>query len=257
MLSILLGFLMINIVFLAHELGHILALRKRNIEIEEIGLGYQLPYVPALSVNLFGWKFTIHPLLIGAYVGMSEKGLVDRIKLPFREDIAICRAGIAANLYLSLALIPVYLIVSGKIIALVHILSFFQAVKWMFIIAGVIAGFKIILLIFETLPLVATKSFFFALLAYSVIVRPVRPMHGILALGDLGSLIIDFPNFLLLTALFSFFIAVLNMLPFSMLDGGKIIMLKKISRDGFIVVSRFERALDWGFLFLVIKDFIL
>jgi membrane-associated protease RseP (regulator of RpoE activity) len=100
-LSIAVAIGLIVLVVLAHELGHVFAMRRYGIRIAELGIG--LPFAPKLSVacgNRFlgpEFRLVITPWLVGAYV-KPEGNEDDPFQgLTFRDKTHINGAGILAN----------------------------------------------------------------------------------------------------------------------------------------------------------------
>lgn len=196
--------------FLAHELGHYFVMRRYGIEVTEIGFGMPIPMFPYLLINLpkqFGSTiFRINPIPILAYVKQSESGLEREKLLPYASRAHINAAGIVVNICLfwifefaNLSLQGEWLpaILCGLICWLCWKFSkFFGA--YIVPVLSIISLVAITFLVLKT-PLVE--------LGYS-------------SYGRMASDISDNVQLLPSLAGISFALAIVNMLPISICDGG-------------------------------------
>ncbi len=198
-------------IVMAHELGHYLAMRRHNIPVTEIGLGIPLPKVPHLRVRVRGGKvpvyFCLHPLLIGAYVKPTLRGIVYMKRLGYVDYAEVYGAGILANYTGAVTLIALLVLLKGS---------------WNFVIPLAVAGCIFWLrrpLSAFLLPL--TSLFALAFTAYGLYLVPLRQAgpSEIIAFAQAPS----WEEVVTRVAIFSFSLGLLNSLPFPILDVGNII----------------------------------
>jgi len=98
-IGIVLIVLWIMISLIIHELGHLLALRKNHVQIQEIGLGIPLPRITA-SFEKRGIVFKLSPLLLAAYVKVADNEY--QTKLTLNEVLLVDISGCLMNFGLAL-----------------------------------------------------------------------------------------------------------------------------------------------------------
>lgn len=108
-------FIVIAGVFLAiiiHELGHLFAMKKCGVEVEEICFGFFPNIFPSISLpaKFIGenTNFTISLLLLGGYVRPSESGQIVMGILPYKDRAIISGSGIIWNLIFGFTIYAFY-----------------------------------------------------------------------------------------------------------------------------------------------------
>lgn len=147
LLTILLGLLS----FTAHEMGHYEAMRRCGIRIREVSLlGFPFPFVSSLRWTRGETTWSIHPLLLGAYVRpytRKEMGKKDGLQsvavdgededdegeqvssLGLKDQLYIYANGPLANVVFALALLT-----------LIYLIICFQTGNWRSIVLALLSG---------------------------------------------------------------------------------------------------------------------
>lgn len=225
---LLLSFVFILFSLAVHEIGHAIAYRKCGIIIEEIGLGAPPPWLPSwvpslrlpLRGRFIGITLVINPVPLGAFVVAKEKDDEKFEQLPYSDQATIFGAGLIANIIFSAS-------------ALILVLLFFSALPLtssttlaigfvaLFIIAVVYLLRRIIC--FLVFPIVGAGLLVIALVGglsmggYILDTASSADVSGILQVTS------GVGETLLLAAFFSFFLVLINILPFYPFDGGCIV----------------------------------
>ncbi len=252
MLSIITVIFALLIVIVVHEMGHVIAMRKRGIYIKEFGIGIPIPYVPSISLSgkwLGNLKIVFHPLLIGAYVRFSERAGRKIKRLPPKDQIAICLGGVKANLHLFWLTFLTALIIANKLSSSLLISIGLEMLR-----ALVIA--YVVIYIWKFIPRVVTRFILLGLLSYLTF-RDTHSTGGPIAIVKLGvSVVHNAASFFAYISVISVSLSLMNLMPFSFLDGGKVSEIRhKYGLDKKREESPFEKkcitAADLGFLLLM------
>ncbi|WP_020525864.1 M50 family metallopeptidase [Catelliglobosispora koreensis] len=196
-------------VVIVHEAAHALAMRRLGVHIEEAGIG--LPIPPVLRINTWwGWRLSLSPWLVGAYVSATKKDTEYLDQLPYRQRAWYLNAGIVANLLLGFAAVAAHGLINGY---------------WPLVLAS--AGFGIGVWISRH-QLAAYVIPFAAIPALASVVAGLvlswtqgKTGMGFADFGDIApATAAGIPSFV---ALISFAVAWLNMLPLFGLDNGRVI----------------------------------
>lgn len=199
-MTIVLFFIILSVLVVAHELGHFIAAKSAGVRVDEFGLGF-----PPRLAKLFSWRgslFTLSWLPFGGFVKMEEEG---------ERKISVLLAGVLANVILAWLLFSVVLMLGiesgGEIIQR----GFFGGLWHGLLTTGKIAWLTISAL-FHISP--------------SDVVGPV----GLVGLvGEAKSLGLSYV--LYFTGLISVNLAIINLIPIPALDGGRalIVLIERLS----------------------------
>lgn len=89
-----------------HELGHYEAMRRCGIPVSEVSLlGFPIPGLPSIRINRNGTTWSIHPLILGAYVRATDNTSMAALSLP--KQLYIYGNGVVANVVYSFILLGV------------------------------------------------------------------------------------------------------------------------------------------------------
>ncbi|MEK7630239.1 MAG: site-2 protease family protein [Patescibacteria group bacterium] len=237
--------LLFTIIF--HETAHWLAMRRLDIEIEEVGIGYPVKFLPS-------WKFkigkfpalVISPLLIGAYVKPTEEGERKLNNLSYKDKASIYGAGVVANLVFAAMITMIIGIFTGHLskigylfIALPIVILFFRDFFCRYIIP--LLGAIILFLIPAGL-----------FLGWFQLIGPIETFR------EAGNM--DWLQSLTFLIVISFSLAVMNILPLTPLDGGLIakeLIKKRIGDEYSVKISKISTAFFYCFItFVIISDII-
>lgn len=209
---------LILLVMAVHELSHGMIMRKYGIKVPEAGLGLPIPHLPSLSIRVSPtFTFKIHPFLIGAYVRPAEEERIEKLFYP--EKAHIYGAGIIANFIMGFLMIMPWMIVkivkqpetwaANLPVLLVMMLLIF--ILWKF--SGKISAY-----VFPFLGVVMTGY-----LVWSIISAGVgESLMGPIGLVTMAFGFTSFYQVMMWGALISVGFAMMNLLPFLPLDGGRI-----------------------------------
>jgi len=199
-----------------HEIGHAIAMHKCGVKITEIGLGMPVG-LPHLSFRLNRWKdiqFTIHPLLLGAYVKPAD-GETERMKtLSFWDNVFMLCNGVQGNMLFGL-LIAAGVLITKPVIT--------ETIWYEF---GIVTILALLLITFSracsklTLTLIPACVMLLVKLAKSSSLDLMGPV-GIVQ--ETVNNTPDLHSALNMGFSLSVSLVVLNLLPICPLDGGKII----------------------------------
>lgn len=208
-------FLVITTIILSlvvHELGHAIEMKKRGIEIEEMGIGIKIPWLAlAFKSTYFDCPVYISPLLLGAYVKPTPAGKKTMEGLDYKDQAIIYGAGVWMNFSFTLFLLIISIFVKplpmvGAIalsVCLVVILMKNFFCRYVILLIG-IASLGLLAYIFVSAPIQETVG------GPASVFRHASEAKT-LAQGLVFSIFI------------SLNLALINCLPFLPLDGGRIL----------------------------------
>jgi len=208
-MHIVLAVIIILLVMIVHEAGHALAMNAKGVEIQEFGLGIPFPYTPYYKFSIGKYNFVISLLLVGAYVRPSEAGKEKLMQLSKKERCFIYGAGPLANLILASVLGFIFFILYDGI-SVKLLIPMAMIVLWIFRKPFCQYLLPIVGLIIAILT------------AYRVTLAP-RIYGPIGAIGVLADFMKNITGIILITALLTLFLGLLNMLPIFIFYGGKIV----------------------------------
>ena len=107
-----------------HELGHLVAARLCGIGATELGLGWG---PKLLEKSLFGVRFKLHLLPVGAYVRLDMKGLQQR---PLSQQVFVLLAGVMVNLAAALLTQGSWFSLMNLLLAATNLLPLYQQDGW-------------------------------------------------------------------------------------------------------------------------------
>ena len=215
---LLIGILLLFLSITAHELGHAFACRRSGVMMNEICLLGFGPKLFSFFLPLFFGKtpITIRLIPFGGFVSISQISLLRKAySNPYRIDGYISGAGPVASILFAGILYAISALVSGSatnkeliIIGLLLLIGSFPRYSYHAILP---AGFLML-----------------AMLAFASFQNPMKMVQGmgsILTIVDMMRLtshsIIEICSFV---GTISLSIGLINMLPLSVLDGGKLLM---------------------------------
>lgn len=265
---ILSSFISILLVLIFHEFGHAIAAIRNGIKVREIGIGIPIKYLTLRMVFRlpFFYKrriiFSLSPLILIAFVRFSDRESKKIEMLPIRGQIAIHKGGIMANLYLCFVILACYMLFYF------FIASWPARLQFLYMTGYVVAGFfctilmiQILIFSWRKIPIFISHTFFLALFAYFIF-RDNETVGSVVAFPKIAKEEVkNFETFMIFTAALSAGIAIINLLPFSILDGGRIAHLvgRKIARWKW--EKSYLRVLDFSFIalmvYIIIRDIVL
>lgn len=89
-------FLILTAVIIVHESGHLLAGRSMNLDVNELNVGFGIPYLEMLSLNFNVGEITIHvkPIMLGGYVTLPKEFK----NIEFYKKFSVLVAGCVFNI---------------------------------------------------------------------------------------------------------------------------------------------------------------
>lgn len=194
-----------------HEGGHAYAMRKRDIPIETFGIGFPVPYLTYEFECRWtpGMKISLSPVLVGAFVRMTDEGLKKVRALPLSDQSAIFGAGIRANLCTFFAL------------AIALIIAFRRPWKFHRADAAILGVGA--LLFFGNVLNMAAIPIAGIVLAILLLMKRERFVSIVAVFGLTFQRSISMRETVKVIAAISFGVALTNTLPLTPLDGGRII----------------------------------
>ena len=218
---------LIGLLILVHEAGHFWAARALGLPVARFSVGF--------GPRLFGWRrgsteYWISALPLGGYVLLDMADAEDYFRIPLGRRIAFSAAGPLANLLLPLPLF-----------ALLNVLT-----------DGVSLGALLLSPPLQTLDAAAR----IATLLPSVFVSPENLSGLVGIVAQSSALTLSFERTLGFAIMMSLNLAIFNLLPLPLLDGGKIAvdLLHRISPRG---VLRYLEPVTAGGLLLLLALFVL
>lgn len=230
------GFCMLMLCLIVHEYGHYRAMKKYKIKVAEVGLGIPVPTIPFISYRTAkGLKLTLHPLLLGAYVKPTLKDAFRIGRLPYIAQAEINGAGIWANLIFACLLLSLALLLGVGVqpgILAIGVTLLVMLLKKIF---------------YWVLPVLIAATF--VLFTYLLFFSGDPHVGGPLAIAGLYRGKTNFLAFFGLSAIISLSLAIVNLFPASVLDGGHIMGYFLRRYFGEAIVAAFNIA---GALFVLI-----
>lgn len=216
LLAITLGLLSLTF----HELGHYEAMRRCGVEVEEVSLlGVPFSFLPSRYYKPRETIWSVHLFVIGAYVKPEDEGAIEALRL--RDRLYIYANGPIANLVYALILVAcaatITALQTGNLLKAGIALAAFGGTAWLMWL-----GRRFIAI---ALPLLAIPIL--ALIGYAIFgTDPMQavedgsggPVAVIAGLTGAQSI----AHALLLAALLSLNLAIVNLAPLPPLDGGRI-----------------------------------
>lgn len=214
-MTILIFFIILFVLVIAHEAGHLFAAKRAGIQVDEFGFGF-----PPRVKKLFNWKgtdFVLNLLPIGGYVKMNEEG---------ERKPMVLLAGVLANFALAWVLFSIVLMlgIQGENGFIER--GFFDAI-W----HGLLTTGKVTWL---------TISAIFHIQSGDV----VGPVGLVSLVGVAKSLGLSY--LLYFTALISVNLAIINLIPIPALDGGRLLIVIVERVRGKRLTPKLFNALNLG-----------
>lgn len=210
-----------------HEGAHAVVMRRKGIEIEEIGLGFSVKFLPSYTFKPKHFpRIKVSPLLAGAYVKPADVQKME--ELPFEDKVEIFGAGAFVNFLSFGVIMPLgllfeangwearqrYLLALESVLLALALLHFRHSFyRWV----SQAIGLSGLVVLFVPVWRGVLFSFF----------RDIDPTGGM-----------NFGKSLILFAGLSLNLAFFNLLPLPLLDGGKLFDERiSIFKYGRVVVS--------------------
>jgi len=255
--------ILILLSIVAHEFGHAIAMRRYNIPIKEMGLGFPVWKLPYLSFRLSnGTPFKIHLFILGGYVKPEDDAEEKMETLGFKQEVSIHAAGIYMNIlfyYCIVFMLKIIDICQGKID--MRAFGFFAWIAIM-LTAGIILYFsgrkKAVLPknTFREYFLLSIGLIAFAFLIYGMYKMPIRDAVGgpVSIIKEIKQYALSIRQSFIFAGFISLNLAFINLLPCYPLDGGNILIsfLKKKWKVGKRYVAISRTATGLFFLSLII-----
>ena len=249
-----LAIFLIILSLILHELGHAWMMHKRGVQFDRVGLGIPISFLPSFKFGLKRWpgvSFEIHPLIIGAFVAITEEGQKKIKELSFGDQAQIFGGGIVVNLLYAALMIFILLFSSGRSISQIVVMPHFY-------ISAIVA----------LLCLFANKFFckylllpigvaLIGLIIWSITKDPAKAMVGPVGIISMvGKHSITFLGAISITGLISLALGLTNALPLYPLDGGHImgVLLEKWTKNQ-NVLKGYNRISGILFILLIIFAF--
>lgn len=199
----LLAILALSLIIFVHELGHFIVARRKGIPVEIFSVGF--------GPRLFGFKrngtdYRLSVIPIGGYVLPKLKEVEDLHRIPVGRRVAFSLGGPIANFFFASILLSIY--------------------------NGITAGVSIVNLI--VMPPVQCASLTVSMMiSFTTVFTDPGSMSGVVGMASAGGTFISgsFTRMLLFMIMINLNLAIFNLLPIPVLDGGKIMMalLEKVS----------------------------
>ena len=205
-----------------HELGHFVAARRKNIPVATFSVGF--------GPRLFGFKrgetdYRISAIPLGGYVLPKLKDIEDLHRIPVSRRIAFSLGGPMANVVFAAFLLSVFNGITSGI------------TPWNMLV----------------LPWIQCGSLIISM-AVSLVTLFTDPgsVSGVIGMASQGGNLISggFANLLLFMIIINLNLALFNLIPIPVLDGGKILMaiMEKIS----VKTRRTQIPITVGSLFILL-----
>ncbi|PIS40590.1 MAG: hypothetical protein COT26_02565 [Candidatus Kerfeldbacteria bacterium CG08_land_8_20_14_0_20_43_14] len=205
-----------SLAIIIHELGHLFAMKKCGVEVEEICFGFFPSIFPSITfpARFIGenTSITISLFILGGYVWPSESGKLTLEVLPYKDRAVIYGSGIIWNLIIGFAVFAFY--------------DFWFSQDWLHAIHLLLIGYLIFLLrkelcryffpIFGPLVLMVTAWAIFFLL-------PLSSQGGPVLMVQEASRMNVAEAFKFVASL-SLGLGLANMFPLVFFDGGRIML---------------------------------
>jgi len=223
-MNIVVAVTLILLAIILHEIGHAWAMHSKGVEFEEIGIGLKVWWLPSLKITCNGIVLRFNLIPIIGYVENSETGARQLEKLPYSDFSYVMGAGILVNLIYGFVLGLIVSLASGGKFWFIPLLAI--VILWLFRKP------------FCKYLVPALGLLVFTFIIYQITKAPTETMVGPIGLGilvrDMSS---SLTNVLIFVSAVSLSVALVNMLPFFGLDGGRIVgrVIEKISPTGALV----------------------
>ncbi len=187
------AFVIINLIILVHEGGHLLAARLASLQVKTFSIGFG-PRLIGFTRNGVDYRLSLIPL--GGYIEPAVSTEDELYAVSLGRRVAFTLGGVVANIVFAVMMLFIYRMLSGDMP-----------------VASALSGackntLSFIVLIASSLPALFTKS------------SELAGIIGIVRQG--GSFIAgNFHQTLSFAGLLSLNLAVINLLPLPVLDGGK------------------------------------
>ncbi len=201
-----------------HELSHGMIMRKYGIKVPEAGLGLPIAGLPHLAIRVSpAFTFKIHPFLLGAYVRPVGEARIE--KLSYQKKAHIYGAGVIANFIMGFLMTMPWLIVKiakrpetwAATLPVLLALMLLTFLLWRF-------AKKTSAYVFPFLGVVMTGYLVWSIFSAGVKESLMGPVGLVtMALG-----FASFNQVMMWGALISIGFAMMNLMPFLPLDGGRI-----------------------------------
>jgi len=186
--------LLISMLILIHELGHFVAAKSVGIPVERLSIGFG-PSLWSRRIGLTEYRIALIPL--GGYVLPAVSDEADYYRIPAGKRIILALGGPAANVLLVLI-----------------VLAIVSIAKQNFTFTGLVIE-----------PFTKTFSDIYAIvLSLPAIFAAHSQLTGIIGIVSTGGKVIKSGGFTGFMVFLSLDLAVFNMLPLPVLDGGKIVL---------------------------------
>lgn len=217
---------------LVHEIGHVIAMRKCGVWVNELGIG--LPFGKSIGWTFRSKKYpgktfrlSLYPALVGAFV-KPEKGWENFERLSYRDQAFIYGGGVMGNLVLITGAIALM----GLLVPAGHVLTVafepFGRLRitgeylWYGILAtGILLRFaRSITRFLFPLGAGAILVFYIKVLSTLSFGTFVERSGGVFTIAQMGSTLpLKLPAMIYFAAFVSYLLALTNLLPFYPLDG--------------------------------------
>lgn len=212
---------MLLVTVIVHEAGHAIAMRRRGVEIEELGIGFSLSkkYRLSFRVPFVPFPVVLTPFLFGAYVRPTEAGAEKMYHMGYKDQAVCYSAGVIMNVIYAAAVV----LIGGTIIS---ITEHGRLPNPRLVL--IIGGFTAAVVIFRRALSMITPVFGFIFLCIwaTYILEPYVAESGLNDPFSFGELVVigeSLAETLAFSAVPSLLIAFFNMIPFIPLDGGHVL----------------------------------
>ena len=197
------AFVIISLIILVHEGGHLLAARLASIPVRTFSIGFG-PRVVGFTRKGVDYRLSLIPL--GGYIEPAVSTEEELYAIPLCRRVIFTLGGVAANIVFAILMLFIYRMLTQDHLSIVSAL----------LLAGKNA-FSFMLLITRSIPSLFTNS---------------GDLAGIIGVVQQGGSFIagNFYQIFSFAGLLSLNLAVINLLPLPVLDGGKALLyaLEKI-----------------------------
>ena len=233
-----------------HEAGHAYTMRKRGVEIKEMGIGIPIGKLRlTLRPRFLPFPLVLSPILLVAYVMPTEKGVETLNSLKYRDQAIISSAGVVLNIIFGVllalaALVPIYL-AEGRDMTLPAILFgiglvvtvFYRPISYAMPLIGVLVTIWLISTMIQSLDAVGGPVMMVTMMASSQTLADAVLLGAALSLG----------------------LGLFNAMPFIPLDGGRVtnslLMKLRLEKVAKVYQPVTLAVFACFFVFIIVKDF--